>query len=133
MSQATPRFPLRMTCTLVLLLALAAVLGWTPPAESLAPLGYTWSCASRYCSFYVTTHNHAAYQWNFGDGTITGISTSTTATHFYNIPVDEQFHSFNVQLAGYATVSSGSPDNIIGCTITVAASNVGIGTGGSCS
>lgn len=117
---------------LTALLLLAAILGGSRPAASLAPVAYSWSCASRYCSFYVTTSNHGAYLWNFGDGTITGVSTSTTASHFYNIPVDNQFHTANVALAAYSTPSSGSPDNIIGCTITFAAANVGIGTSGSC-
>jgi hypothetical protein len=129
-----PKIPSpRLACIFVVLLTLGTALLWTPPAESVAPLGYTWSCSSRYCSFSVTTSNHGAYQWNFGDGTLTGKSTSTTALHFYNIPVDEQFHNFNVSLIGYATLGSGSPDNIISCTITVAASSIGIGTGGTCS
>ena len=133
MLRRLPRFSLRPAHLAAALLALAAVLCWTPPAKALAPLAYSWSCASRYCSFYVTTNYHGAYQWNFGDGTLTGISTSTTASHFYNIPVDEQFHTSTVYLMGYSTVDSGSPDNIIGCTVTFAASNVGIGTSGSCS
>jgi len=122
----------RLTDALAAAFTLAVMLFWPAPAKSLAPLAYSWSCASRYCSFYVTTNNHGAYQWNFGDGTISSKTTSTTAQHFYNIPIDEQFHNFTVTLAGYATINSGSPDNIIGCTITVAASAVGIGTSGSC-
>lgn len=118
---------------LTALLMLAAIFWATRPAESVAPLGYSWSCASQSCSFYVTTTNHGAYQWNFGDGTITGISTSTSAFHVYGTPNDGQFHHADVALAGYATVNSGSPDNIISCTITYAASSVGIGTSGSCS
>jgi len=113
-------------------LALALLLCLPPPATSLAPLGYSWSCASRSCSFYVTTSNHGAYQWNFGDGTITGITTSTIASHNYTTPIDEQFHNANVALGGYSTPTSGSPDTIIGCQITYAASVVGIGTSGSC-
>lgn len=119
--------------TLTALLLLAATFWATRPAESLAPLGYSWSCASQHCSFTVTTTNHGAYRWNFGDGTITGISTSTSASHTYGTPSDGEFHHADVALAGYATVNSGSPDNIISCTITYAASNVGIGTSGSCS
>jgi hypothetical protein len=133
MTRETPRFSLRPAHLAAALLTLAAVLCWTPPARAFAPLGYSWSCSSQYCSFHVTTTNHAAYLWNFGDGTITGISTSTTATHVYNVPNDNQFHYFTVYLAGYATVSSGSPDNVIGCTIAVAGSSVGIHTSGSCS
>jgi hypothetical protein len=131
-----PRIPSSSSlwaCALIGLLSLGAVLWWTPPAESIAPLGYTWSCTSRYCSFSVTTNYHGAYQWGFGDGNVSSKSTSKTANHFYNIPVDNQFHSFNVTLVGYATLNTGSPDNIISCTITVAAANFGIGTGGSCS
>lgn len=119
--------------TLVLLSALATVLLPTAPAEAVAPLSYSWSCTSRYCSFTVTSNNHGAYQWGFGDGTSSSKTTSTTINHFYDIPVDDEFHTFNVTLSGYATINSGSPDNIIGCNITVAASYVGIGTSGSCS
>jgi hypothetical protein len=120
--------------TFAVCLAFLAVFWLTPPppAEAIFPLAYSWSCTSRYCSFSVTTSNHGAYAWGFGDGTSAGKSTSTTVYHFYDIPVDEDFHNFDVNLVGYATMSSGSPDNIIGCTITVAASNLGIGTGGSC-
>lgn len=123
----------RVTCTLAVLLALTAVLGWAPPAESVAPLGYSWSCTSRFCSFSVTTTNHGAYQWGFGDGTSSAKTTSTTANHFYNVRIDEQFHTVNVTLSGYATLGSGSPDNIIGCNVVFAASSLGIGTSGSCS
>ena len=133
MIRNTKNAPSRLAVALaVAALTLGALLLMPPPAKSLAPLAYYWSCGSRYCSFGVTTTNHGAYQWNFGDGTITSITTSTTASHFYNIPIDERFHNFNVALAGYSAVNSGSPDNIIGCQITVAASAVGIGTSGSC-
>lgn len=118
---------------LLVTLACAGALWWPVPAQSLAPLAYSWSCASRACSFTVTTNNHGAYQWNFGDGVITGKSTSRTKSHFYNVPVDEQFHTVTVTLAGYATLSSGSPDNIIACNVVFAASAVGIGTSGTCS
>ena len=133
MTQKTLPLASLLPRALTVLLMLAAILWATRPAESLAPLGYSWSCASQHCSFSVTTTNHGAYLWNFGDGTITGISTSTTASHTYGTPSDGQFHHADVALAGYATASSGSPDNIISCTITYAASNVGIGTSGSCS
>ena len=133
MVSTIPRSSARLTCVLIVVLSFAASVVWTPPAESLAPLGYTWSCTSRYCSFSVTTNYHGAYQWSFGDGTLTSKSTSTSAFHFYNIPVDGEFHQFDVALIGYATPSTGSPDNIISCTITVAAAGFGIGTGGSCS
>lgn len=123
----------RVPNTLLMLLALAAVFSWAPPAESVASLAYSWSCSSRYCSFYVTTNNHGAYKWSFGDGTSSSKSTSTTATHFYNVPLDDQFHSFQVSLAGYPALSSGSPDNIATCTISVFASDFGAGTSGSCS
>lgn len=114
------------------LLALALMLGSTAPASAVFPLNYSWSCTSRTCSFSVTTSNHGAYQWGFGDGTSSSKTTSTTANHFYNIPIDEQFHTFNVTLSGYATINSTSPDNIIGCNISVAASSLGIGTSGTC-
>jgi hypothetical protein len=113
-------------------LSLGLVVAAPPKAESLAPLGYNWSCSSRSCSFNVTTSNHGGYQWNFGDGTITGVSSSTSAYHFYNTKIDNQFHTANVTLAGYATAGGGSPDNIVGCQIVYAASAVGIGTSGSC-
>ena len=125
----SPRQPFLLIAALVLT---AGVLTGGP-ARSIAPLGYSWSCASRYCSFTVTTSYHGAYQWNFGDGTLTGISTSTSASHFFNVPVDETFHNSTVHLIGYSTPTAGSPDNIIACTVTFAASNVGIGTSGSCS
>jgi hypothetical protein len=133
MASSSTKLPLRPVMALAAAaLTLALLVMQPPPASSLAPLGYSWSCASRSCSFYVTTTNHGAYQWNFGDGTITGVSTSTTASHNYTTPIDEQFHNANVALAGYSTPSAGSPDNIIGCQITYAASVVGIGTSGSC-
>jgi len=133
MFQSSIKRPSRLTIAMTATALTLVVLFLQPvPAKALAPLGYSWSCASRFCSFYVTTSNHGAYQWNFGDGTITGITTSTSASHFYNVPIDEQFHNVTVYLAGYSTPSSGSPDNIIGCQITYAASAVGIGTSGSC-
>lgn len=133
MTHKTPTSWIRAIRILGLLFPLAALLGLAAPAHAVAPLAYDWSCVSRSCSFTVTTSNHGAYKWAFGDGTFSSKTTSTTASHFYNIPVDDQFHNFTVYLSGYATLSSPSPDNVIGCDITVAASNVGIGTSGSCS
>jgi hypothetical protein len=113
-------------------LSLGLVVAAPPKAESIAPLGYSWSCSSQNCSFTVTTSNHGGYLWNFGDGTITGVSSSTSAFHHYSTPNDNQFHYANVNLAGFATAGGGSPDNITGCQIVYAASAVGIGTSGSC-
>ena len=132
MSQAIRTSLPRTTCLLVLL-TLAVLLYPAPRADALAPLAYNWSCTSRQCYFTVTTSNHGAYQWNFGDGTLSSKSTSKSAFHFYNTPIDNQFHTATVSLIGYATASSSSPDNIIGCTIVYAAASVGIGTSGSCS
>lgn len=132
MSPKVSRPTLRLAFAMLLAFATVFSLTPPPPAEAVFPLAYSWSCVSRTCSFSVTTSYHGAYAWTFGDGTSQAKSTSSTANHFYNIPVDEQFHNFTVNLSGYANMSSSSPDNIIGCSITVAASNLGIGTSGSC-
>jgi hypothetical protein len=128
-----PKPSARVLCLLLALFAAAIFLWPAPPAEALFPVAYSWSCTSRNCSFSVTTTNHGAYKWGFGDGTSSSKTTSTTANHFYNTPVDDEFHTATVTLSAYASLSSPSPDNIIGCNIVYAASYVGIGTSGSCS
>jgi hypothetical protein len=123
----------RLPLALALLSVGIGNLWLTRPAEPLAPLAYTWSCSSRFCSFQATTNFHGAYQWNFGDGTLTGQSTSKTTSHFYGgTPIDGQFHTATVHLIGYAFLGAGSPDNIIACDIVYAAAAVGIGTSGTC-
>ncbi len=102
MTQNGIKVSLRLFGVLAAVSTLAVLLFLPRPAESLAPLGYSWSCASRYCSFYVTTTNHGAYQWAFGDGTLSSKTTSTSASHFYNTPIDEQSHNATVTLVGYA-------------------------------
>ena len=95
-------------------------------ASSYAPLTGTWSCgAYGSCLFQVTSHNHPAYQWNFGDGNFSGIQTSASIYHTYNIPADSLPHYFQVYLIAYGTVSGGSPDNIVGCAITAYRSSAG--------
>ncbi len=97
-----------------------------PPqeAESLGALSYKWTCyPNTYCNFTVTSSSHAAYRWNFGDGTLSSCSTSKDITHSYSIPPGEQ--SFNVSLIGYNSTSCSSPDNIVGCSVTAINSGVG--------
>lgn len=95
-------------------------------ASGIAPLGGTWSCdANARCAFTRTTSNHATYQWNFGDGSFSGLTTSVTTYHFYNIPQTTTPQHFTVYLMGYATSSGGSPDNIVSCTITTYRTAVG--------
>ncbi|HEX4964524.1 MAG TPA: hypothetical protein VF173_27155 [Thermoanaerobaculia bacterium] len=108
----------RRLCLLAgwLLLVTGAIL--TPPkqASAIATLTYHWDCSppDGVCDFSVTSNNHAMYQWNFGDGTSYGPTTSKTVSHDYNF--SGSFHDYSVTLAGYATNPPGSPDNIIGCT-----------------
>ena len=105
-----------LVCTLALLLP--------PKASALAPLAGTWSCgAYAGCVFNVTTSNHASYQWGFGDGTSSGITTATTVWHTYNIPYTTTPQHFSVTLVGYN--SAGSIDNIVGCTVTTYRTGVG--------
>jgi len=95
-------------------------------ASSIGTLTGTWSCgAYASCLFVVTSHNHAAYQWNFGDGNFSGVQTSTSVYHTYNISQGTDLRHFQVYVMAYATVNGGSPDNIIGCYITTYKTTVG--------
>ena len=108
-------------------------------AQALWPISYSWHCGPASsattvgCSFTVTNPGPTGYhyQWQFGDGAQTGLTTSMTATHTYAVSSSQ---TFSVTLIGYATANS-SPDNIIQCSIMVE-NNYGIGgdpgTGGSC-
>jgi hypothetical protein len=108
--------------TLLIFAALLVALIIIPPQQSdaLAPLAYRWHCNAYNgsCSFTVTTSNHSFYNWNYGDGSFSGISSSTTVYHTYNVPKSQNPYYFTVYLIGYNS-SASSPDNIIGCTIEV--------------
>jgi hypothetical protein len=95
-------------------------------ASAIAPLSATWSCgASATCAFTRTSSSHATYQWNFGDGNFSGLTTAVTTYHTYNIPQTTTPQHFTVYFMGYATSGGGSPDNIVGCTITTYRTAVG--------
>lgn len=97
-----------------------------PKASAIAPLAGTWICnAYGSCSFTRTTSNHATYQWSFGDGSFSGLTTAVTTNHTYSIPANNTIYHFTVYLSGYATSGGGSPDNIVGCTITTYRTGVG--------
>lgn len=99
--------------------ALVAGLVFSTPkrASAIAPLEFDWDCAppDGICDFDVTTTNHPKVYWTWGDGSSTGPTTSMSATHDYYVTTGGQ--NFTVTLVGYATVNSGSPDNITQCTI----------------
>jgi hypothetical protein len=110
----------------IALIALGVTMALPKKASALSPLGATWSCgAYANCSFTRTTSNHATYQWSFGDGTSTGLTTAGTVYHNYNIPYSVTPVHFTVYLSGYATSGGGSPDNIVACTITTYRTAVG--------
>jgi len=95
-------------------------------AESIAYLSGSWSCgAYANCAFFRTSSNHATYQWSFGDGSYSGLTTAVTTYHTYNIPYSTTPVHFTVYLSGYATSGGGSPDNVVGCTITTYRTGVG--------
>ena len=118
-----------------LLLATAAILSAPKKASAYAPLSFSWDCQppDGVCTFNVTSGNHAMYQWNFGDSSTYGPTTSTTASHDYNF--SGSFHNYTVTLTGYATNPPGSPDNIISCTVEAQGPSPGGNPGahGSCS
>jgi hypothetical protein len=114
-----------LLCTAGILIGSLALL-LPQNASGIAPLSGTWSCgAYASCVFQITTSNHAAYQWNFGDGSFSGLTTAATTWHTYNIPPTTTPQHFTVYLMGYATSSGGSPDNVVGCTITTYRTSVG--------
>lgn len=119
------RKSLILLCSLTLI-AFSAMLMQPRQASAIAPLGGSWICnAYAQCSFTRTTSNHATYQWNFGDSSFSGLTTAGTVYHTYNIPYSVTPVHFTVYLMGYATSSGGSPDNIVGCTITTYRTAVG--------
>ncbi len=109
-------------------------------AQALWPLSYSYFCQASSattveCGFTVTNPGPSGYQykWIFGDGSQTGLSTSTTTTHIYAVSAGQTGY-FNVSLLGYN--SANSLDNIIQCQITVGNSwGVGgdPGSSGNCS
>jgi hypothetical protein len=110
----------------IALIALGVTLMVPQDASAVAPLGGSWTCnAYAQCSFTRTTSNHATYQWNFGDGSFSGLTTAGTVYHTYNIAQTVTPQHFTVYLMGYATSSGGSPDNIVSCTITTYKPGVG--------
>lgn len=95
-------------------------------ASGIGALSGTWSCgAYASCAFQITSSNHATYQWNFGDGNFSGLTTAATTWHTYSIPYTTTPQNFTVYLMGYATSGGGSPDNIVSCTVTTYRTGVG--------
>src|SRR5690242_16624184 len=97
------RKSLVVLCTIT---AIAFGLSLTVPkkASAVSPLAGSWTCnAYAQCSFTRTTNNHATYQWNFGDGSFSGLTTAGTVYHTYNIPYTITPQHFTVYLMGYAT------------------------------
>jgi hypothetical protein len=115
---------------LVLLVGIAILVGSVAllpqQASGIGVLTATWSCgAYAGCTFTRTSSNHATYQWAFGDGTFSGLTTAVTTNHTYNIPYGTDPVHFTVYFSGYATPGGGSPDNVIGCTVTTYRTGVG--------
>lgn len=121
---------------------LAAVIGATafvtvltvPDAEAVWPLAYAWNCVGTsatqvQCDFQVTNPGPSGYRykWQFGDGSQTGLLASTTVTHYYAVSAGNT-GSYTVYLIGYASASSPSPDNIIGCNVSFG-NDYGVGGG----
>ncbi len=104
-----------LAAVLIALVAGVIILSTPKKASAVGQLEYDWFCSppDGVCDFTVTTNNHPKVFWNWGDGTTTGPTTSMTAQHDYAVGGGGTF--FTVSLAGYATVGSGSPDNIIAC------------------
>ncbi len=89
-------------------------------------LSGTWSCgAYGNCTFQRTSANHATYQWYFGDGTSSGLTTAVTTGHTYTIAIPNTPQNFTAYLLGYATPAGGSPDNIVTCNVTTLRASAG--------
>jgi hypothetical protein len=116
------------------LLVAGAIVSAPRKASAIAPLSFTWSCQppDGVCTFNVTSGNHSTYRWGFGDGSTYGPSSSTTVSHDYNFSGSYQYYT--VTLSGYVG-GSGSPDNIISCTVEAQGVSPGgnPGAGGTCS
>jgi hypothetical protein len=111
-------------CTVGILIVSAALL--LPQKASGLALSGTWSCgAYASCVFQITSSNHATYQWNFGDGNFSGLTTAATTWHTYSIPYTTTPQNFTVYLMGYATSSGGTPENIVSCTVTTYRTGLG--------
>jgi hypothetical protein len=114
-----------LLCTAGILIGSAALL-LPQKASGVAVITGTWSCnAYASCTFQRTSSNHATYQWNFGDGNFSGLTTAVTTGHTYNIPYTTTPQNFTVYFMGYATSGGGSPDNVAGCTVTTYRASVG--------
>lgn len=95
-------------------------------AEAIGTLTGNWWCdAYAQCEFTVTSNNHPAYSFGFGDGASTGVQTSKTAYHFYSSVSGVTPVHFTAYILAYATTGGGSPDNIIACNITTYRTTVG--------
>lgn len=130
----SPKIRKLVLAALVGLPALISTL-YVKNAEALWPLSYYWFCegislTQVACSFTVANPGPSGYryQWQFGDGSQTGRLASTTVTHYYAVPTGQSVN-FNVNLLGYASATSPSLDNVIGCTIS-AGNTYGGGPGG---
>jgi hypothetical protein len=124
-----------LLATVLLMLTGGAIVSTPRKASAIAPLSYSWSCApgAGVCTFNVTSNYHAMYQWNFGDGSTFGPTTTKTKSHDYDFVGVE--HSYTVTLIGYGSNPPSSPDNIISCTVDAQGPSVGgnPGTAGTCS
>lgn len=94
-------------------------------AEALWPLSFSWHCSAEtltsvLCYITVTHPGPSGYEykWLYGDGSQSGRSTSTEEYHSYAVSFG-QTDEFDLMLLGYASSSSTSLDNVIGCTILV--------------
>lgn len=95
-------------------------------ASGVAPLSGTWSCnAYASCVFTRTSSRHATYQWYFGDGSSSGLTTAVTTYHTYSIPQANTPQQYTVTLVGYATPYGGNFDNLVTCTVTTYRASAG--------
>jgi hypothetical protein len=114
-----------LLCTTAILIA-SLVLLLPRQGFGVGSLSGTWRCGtSSSCSFQRTSSQHATYQWYFGDGTSSGLTTAVTTWHTYSTPTPNIPYYFTAYLVGYATPNGGNPDNIVTCNVTAMRTTVG--------
>ena len=119
------RKSLFLLCAMTLLVCGLALL-LPQRALGIAPISGTWTCnAYASCAFTRTSSRHATYEWYFGDGSSSGLTTAVTTYHTYNIPQTNTPQQYTVALFGYATPYGGNFDNFATCTITTYRTGVG--------